>query len=51
MPMGERGDLISFVSRLFMATLVYSLTIASSLPRAPCFTLGETNTIFLLFLW
>ena len=50
-PISEIGDRISFVSGLLFTTLAYQLIIASSVPRVPYFTLGDTYTLFLFFLW
>ena len=50
MPISEIGDRISFVSGLLFVTLAYRLIIASSVPRVPCFTLGDTYALFLFFL-
>ena len=48
-PISEIGDRISFVSGLLFTTLAYQLIIASSVPRVPYFTLGDTYTLFLFF--
>ena len=50
-PISEIGDRISFVSGLLFTTLAYQLIIDSSVPRVPYFTLGDTYTLFLFFLW
>ena len=48
-PISEIGDRISFVSGLLFTTLAYQFIIASSVPRVPYFTLGDTYTLFLFF--
>ena len=48
-PISEIGDRIGFVSGLLFTTLAYQLIIASSVPRVPYFTLGDTYTLFLFF--
>jgi len=48
-PINAIGDRISFVSGLLFTTLAYQLIIASSVPRVPYFTLGDTYTLFLFF--
>ena len=48
-PIEAIGDRISFVSGLLFTTLAYQLIIASSVPRVPYFTLGDTYTLFLFF--
>ena len=48
-PISEIGDRISFVSGLLFTTLAYQLIIASSVPRVPYFTLGDSYTLFLFF--
>jgi len=48
-PIDAIGDRISFVSGLLFTTLAYQLIIASSVPRVPYFTLGDTYTLFLFF--
>ena len=48
-PLDAIGDRISIVSGLLFTTLAYQLIMASSVPRVPYFTLGDTYTMFLFF--
>ncbi len=46
-PINAFADRMAFISGLLFTTLAYQIIIASSVPRVPYLTLGDTYTIFL----
>lgn len=46
-PIDAFADRMAFISGLLFTTLAYQIIIASSVPRVPYLTLGDTYTIFL----